>query len=350
MYLSNFRMPLFFLLSGYNRRPGAFSKERLRRDARRLLVPYVGFWAILYPWWLLAVAPRHGDQFPIESVGDVLLKPFLGLLLGLGHNTAISFSVSAPLWFLTALFVLRTLYDLVFRFLGGASGWLVAATIILPGVAMLLSQAGILLPFSMGSAFLAFPFYAVGVAVRSGSFAAFSQRLERAPSASALFLFALLVPLAWWNGRVDLASMVTGRSLFLFYPSALVGGVGMIAIGLSLRDRTFLLLRLLSMESLSIMALHLVFIAFGKLALRALSMESDFSPQFTGVLLSFFAITTVLPAVIALGWIAPWLTGRGKESACARLCGSTRPSLAPKADTAATQQVIAAGTHESSRG
>jgi len=315
-YLSNFRMPLFFLLSGYNRKRDLTLGAHFRRDLRTLLLPYAGFWLILYPHWLLAVAPRHPDLYALNGLGDAVLKPILGLLVGMGQNTTYSYAISAPLWFLVALFAERSLYNLFVWLLGGSPRRMLPVAAMLPIVAIALHSRGVDLPFSLGSALIAFPLYFTGILVRQGRFEPLARILRSRPELFAVVFFGLLFPIARLNGQVDLAMSVLGNSPFLFYPAALLGCLGMVELGLSLNKVTHPALVFLSKGSLVVMSLHLAFIALGKVVFTPfLIPDRQSDGVVASIELSVFAVLCCLPAVVVVRRFAPWLTGKWRRSA-----------------------------------
>ena len=99
-YLSQVQMPLFFLLSGYLHKVQPSLRNALHKYWWSLVVPYLLFQVIFYPYWLVKEV-FMGDT-PCQ-VWDALLQPILGCLMG---NV-----LDGPTWFLPALLVLKLLAD-----------------------------------------------------------------------------------------------------------------------------------------------------------------------------------------------------------------------------------------------
>ena len=96
----SFVMPAFFFLSGvtFERSSKAPFAELLRKKLRSLVVPYFGFSAILFLFWLL-VRRNFGLSYQTDaSVLDVVIQILCG--------TNSTFFVT-PLWFLTCLFMVE---------------------------------------------------------------------------------------------------------------------------------------------------------------------------------------------------------------------------------------------------
>jgi len=98
MYLSSFRLPLFFILSGYVRKDKStlVFYAFIKKLGKRLLLPYFLFSIFLYVLWFFV-----GRHF---GVGEELspLKNFIGVLYSQGGPQYMDWGI--PLWFLTALF------------------------------------------------------------------------------------------------------------------------------------------------------------------------------------------------------------------------------------------------------
>lgn len=94
----SFAMPVFFFLSGYTfeRSANAPFVELLRKKFKSLIIPYVGFSAVLFVFWFF-VRRNFGMSYQTDAtVTDVLSQ----ILCGVNSDFFVT-----PLWFLTCLFV-----------------------------------------------------------------------------------------------------------------------------------------------------------------------------------------------------------------------------------------------------
>lgn len=100
----------FFFISGYLKKPTVSMKETYRKYGYSLLVPYLIYNAIYYPYWLA--------KFYIENGGTVdvtdCLKPIVGTVL-LQLNSNISTELCGVTWFLPALFLMHCITDICNR-------------------------------------------------------------------------------------------------------------------------------------------------------------------------------------------------------------------------------------------
>lgn len=150
-----FHMPLFFFLSGflfdYSRHPTF--KGFVSRRFRQLIIPYVLINVITYLLWLFVF--RH---YGADSDMDIIwYKPLIAFLLGNGGDMV----HNVPLWFLLCLFVVETVFYRLFR---EANTNMILLGMSLFAVVGYLNYIfnPILLPFSLGTAFVAIVFYGIG--------------------------------------------------------------------------------------------------------------------------------------------------------------------------------------------
>ncbi|WP_083420836.1 acyltransferase family protein [Curtobacterium sp. MCBA15_009] len=186
--LYTWHVPVFFVLTGYLWKPGRSAGDELRRRARTLLVPYVG--------WLLLVAVTW-TAFR-AAVGDPLDTKTLSLL-PLGGDW-----ISRPytaFWFVTCLFaaaVLMRWSERVHPFLP----WFLAGL----GIAWCIGDRYPLahIPESVGTALPALAFLLVGKLLRH-----FRHTIDQ-PLLTGL---VLLIPSWWlgWSGALDTLNMKSGN-------------------------------------------------------------------------------------------------------------------------------------------
>lgn len=169
----SFHMPLFFLLAGYfakTQYPPQQNHSQSRRDAKRLLLPFVvtmlmlslwgGVQAILKHDWTMAL--RHPLSL-LWASGDAIRSEKYGLIY------------AGPMWFLIALFWMREIFyygaGWILRWAKGdmARGDDAKGDKIVVGVSILISIGAMLLhplveplPFCLFQGLAAIEFYAIG--------------------------------------------------------------------------------------------------------------------------------------------------------------------------------------------
>ena len=153
----SFHMPLFFFLSGIMVKNEKIY-ETATKSLKTLIVPYVCFYLINLLYFFINVYFRK-----TEFLGDNLLKSFLGMFVGVVFDTDFSTMVSHPLWFLLGLFCCRLLYSMINNISGNHNKIVqIIFCIIFVVAAFLLKKSQLFLPWSLGSAFLAYPFFLMG--------------------------------------------------------------------------------------------------------------------------------------------------------------------------------------------
>ena len=129
-YLGAVILSSFFFISGYLKKPLATQKESLKKYDYSLLIPYLIYNVVYYPYWL--------SKYYIDNGGISLfdcLKPITGTLL-LQLNSDFSCELNGVTWFLPALFFMHWITDICNRQKHGKTMMLIITiiTIILYGV------------------------------------------------------------------------------------------------------------------------------------------------------------------------------------------------------------------------
>lgn len=102
-YICTFHIPLFFFISGYLTKVRLDPKEELKKCTKSLVIPYILYNIIFYPYWAIRLYIDQGISF---SVIDYVIKPLMGLPF-LQINSPISSSVNGAMWFLAVLLIMR---------------------------------------------------------------------------------------------------------------------------------------------------------------------------------------------------------------------------------------------------
>ncbi len=109
-FLAGTNLASFFFISGYLKKPVSSQKEALKKYAYCLLIPYLLYNAVFYPYWLVKFHIEHGG---INSFGDCL-RPVIGTMLG-QLNSSISCELNSVTWFLLSLFLMHCITDVCNR-------------------------------------------------------------------------------------------------------------------------------------------------------------------------------------------------------------------------------------------
>ena len=108
-YLASVILSTFFFISGYLKKKNLSLKESAKKYGYSLLIPYIIYNAIYYPYWLIKFYIEHGGI----TWGDSI-KPIIGTMLG-QLNSSFSCELNGVTWFLIALFLMHILTDVLNR-------------------------------------------------------------------------------------------------------------------------------------------------------------------------------------------------------------------------------------------
>ena len=114
-YLASVILSTFFFISGYLKKKPLPLKASAKKYGYALLIPYLIYNAIYYPYWLAKYVIEHGGIAWNDAI-----KPLIGTLLG-QLNSPFSCELNGVTWFLIALFVMHLLTDVLNRHQHGKS-------------------------------------------------------------------------------------------------------------------------------------------------------------------------------------------------------------------------------------
>ena len=122
-YLASVILSTFFFISGYLKKKDLSIKKSAKKYGYSLLIPYIIYNAIYYPYWLVKFYIEHGDI----TFNDAI-KPITGTLLG-QLNSSFSCELNGVTWFLIALFLMHILTDILNKYKHGKSVMLIISII-----------------------------------------------------------------------------------------------------------------------------------------------------------------------------------------------------------------------------
>ncbi len=128
-YLASVILSTFFFVSGYLKKKKLTIKESAKKYGYALLIPYIIYNVIYYPYWLAKFYIEHSGI----TWGDAV-KPIIGTMLG-QLNSNFSCELNGVTWFLIALFLMHILTDVLNKSKHGKTIMLILSviTIILYG-------------------------------------------------------------------------------------------------------------------------------------------------------------------------------------------------------------------------
>lgn len=106
-YLQAFIISIFFFLSGYLKKDRGSDKENWKKYWHGLILPYIIYNAIVYPYWFLKYYMQHGTLPDFFTA----TKPIIGAIL-LQHENSFCEPLDGPLWYLPAILIMHVIIDL----------------------------------------------------------------------------------------------------------------------------------------------------------------------------------------------------------------------------------------------
>lgn len=105
-YLQAFIISIFFFLSGFLKKDRGSNKENWKKYWHGLILPYILYNAIIYPYWFIKYYMQQG-VFPDSLTA---MKPIFGAIL-LQHHNSFCEPLDGPLWYLPAVLFMHVTID-----------------------------------------------------------------------------------------------------------------------------------------------------------------------------------------------------------------------------------------------
>ena len=106
-YLQATTITVFFFISGYLKKDHGGQLANWQKYGQRLILPYILYNAIVYPYWLIRYFLRQGCL----PDGLTAMKPVIGALL-LEHESSFAEPLNGPLWYLPAILIMHIIIDI----------------------------------------------------------------------------------------------------------------------------------------------------------------------------------------------------------------------------------------------
>ena len=313
-FIFAFHMPLFFFISGYLHRSGDSISAGVKKDVQRLLLPYVYFYLISYVLWFAANFLKHRHDGLNTVIHDGIVKPMLGMLLGVGYETDISLSVNHPVWFLVGLFVVKLIYTGLEKLCKGNKLYIATGLAVLTGIMVWLKLLGTDLWFSVDSAILALPFLFAGVLVKVYG----NIKLWFKNNLLNLFYFAVLAfataGVIYFNGGSDVNGTNWGNNLALFYIGGLTGSFMIFAISFVLGQYPNKFILFVSANTLVLLGTQVEVKSIAVSGLNAVGYKLPEKLDGTQVVVITLAVLILsLPVMYIIDKYFPFLSGGNKK-------------------------------------
>ncbi len=298
-YLSSFRLPLFFIISGMVAR----SKEKvslvdfLKKYSKRLLVPYFAISILLYGFWLF-IGRHYGHS---ADVAYDPIKNFIGIFYAQGGPEYMNWGI--PMWFLPALFMVM-FFDFLVSRLPFKYRFIPALLYPIAGL-YIYKTIGFHLPWSVDVALSVYGFYFFGALLRRINFIDFLSGLVK-PLVFFIVFFVLHYFCSKYNGRVLYYYGEYGN-FPIMYLNGILGFMWAFALFKILPTSSLLVW--VGRNTLPLLAFHLSAMTVLKaIALWGFGIELQFS-LWLSLLYGVLQIIILIPFILLLNRYFPFLVG-----------------------------------------
>ena len=298
-YLASVILSTFFFVSGYLKKRNLSIKDSAKKYSYALLIPYIIYNVIYYPYWAAKFYIEHGSI----TWGDAT-KPIIGTMLG-QLNSSFSCELNGVTWFLIALFIMHLLTDVLNKHKHGKTFMLILSiiTMILYGTnkyyhyAPYITYHGLircLCFFFMGNFFQ-----------QKGWFQAQNLRKD-----IAIGSFTLLLSLILFYWHINENNFIL--HIALYYVVNLISIYAFIYLAKSLNNIKIRIITLISIGTMLIFGLHRILIGFIDFTIKTYAYQPEIityqwqEATFISVSISLFLV----PVIIVILKHCPILLGK----------------------------------------
>ena len=311
MMVYMFHMPLFFIISGYfDNSQKLDTKDFFVRNFKTILIPYLVFNVVSIPFCAVS-AYLHPELYRFtREAADFIYQPLLGMLVGDDMVTPHSYMALGALWFLMALFVVKTLFYGIQKLAVRVNGRflpLYFTLIAVVSVAVFLCIRNRFSFWSLDSAFMALPFYMLGCLAKKKSLFDVLTKSQYTAFAICAASFVYLYFIGLKNGRIDMNASVYGNNILMFYINAVVGSI-MVILMCNFVTRRNAFLSTIGEYTIVVLGMHGIGIYISKFLLKVCGVQ--FSADYL-----FYTTFSVLFCYVCIKIIsrhAPVIIGKAK--------------------------------------
>lgn len=299
-----FAMPAFFFLSGYTfeRSAKAPFAELVRKKFRSLIVPYIGFSAILFAFWFF-VRRNFGLSYQTDAtVSDVLWQILCG--------TNSTFFVT-PLWFLTCLFMTEIVFWGFLRLQKKMRIFLIALLFI-PGLIYWTYMDILHLPhlfWNIDQACFYLAFLAIGFVTSKKNLA------EKYLCSLKRNLFVILSCLPVFALAFFAREKTTSPFVFVSMQAVMCFTSLLAFVAIVKNINNNVVLNFIGQNTLAILALHIMVQSI----LRGVLFKFfHVAPEFlegslvAGLAMTIATLVTLVPVILLINRFTPWLAGKSR--------------------------------------
>lgn len=308
----SFHMPLFFFISGCLEKDRTL-KETFKNGLKTIIIPYAILYALFYLWWFPVSLMRHPELFGKISLENAIIKPFLGMIFGVGYNTNFSIMLDVPLWFLTGLFFVKILHCLLRTIFKQNNILILLSNFVIIGIVYLIKKLELDLLFSLDSAFLALPYFIIGNVMKRRKIIR-QYKIDTIKNfilvlIVAIICFVILILIVPLNGGIDINGFNYGKNILLSYFIGMIGILSTIILS-QIYQKRIKIIEIISTGTIIIMAFHGIVTS---IILRIIGIRGEeiiINPFIAGLVSIISVIIFIIPIMIIKKYFSIILGGR----------------------------------------
>ena len=284
-YLASVILSTFFFISGYLKKPLVSISQSAKKYGYSLLIPYIIYNAIYYPYWFAKFYIEHGNITWGEAT-----QPIIGTMLG-QLNSSFSCELNGVTWFLIALFVMHILTDILNKNKHGISIMLILSiiTMILYGANKYYHYA----PYITYHGFIrCLCFFFMGNIFQQWNYLQ-SLNLRKDLAIGTTTLLSSLILFYWHINENNFILHIT-----LYYVVNFISVYAFIYLAKSLNNIKSRIITLISIGTMLIFGLHRIIIGFIDFGIEIVISQKDIIYDWYQCLIIALAIEFILIPVI----------------------------------------------------
>lgn len=292
----SFHMPLFFLISGYLYNPKGTIKEELYKDLKTLLLPYLIYQFIFYPYWFVRelIVPHQ-----VINIHNSIIHPPIQSLS--------SDPINGPTWFIYCLFMIK-IYSYTIQ-KKQSIYWLTAGISSLVSILICywLNQHSIYGTYATHSFFALQIFFFTGQALKRTKITNIANSLHQ----SIIWLILSTVSFATFFSMGYTSNYTTLPEIVNFHLLGFTGSCMILGIGFILNQITSTINYNVSIGTMVILGIHWMFIGVFNFAIKKyLHIDNITYSTFIAFIISLLITAINYPLIIFCKKHIPLLLGK----------------------------------------
>ena len=298
-YITSFHMPLFFFISGFLTKKEYMSKTTLKKYWHTLIIPYLLYNVIFYPYWAIRFTIDH----PTTEWFD-FIKPIIGTIM-LQLKLPFTDYLNGVTWFISSLLVMKIILSICNKYKIG--NYIIIFLIIATGLFYIVNEFYLFVSTLTPVSFIkCFPFFFLGYYCRQKEL--ISEKSKKSDIAFCILCLIIGV-ITYAFIRQKYSIPLYGISYWIMCTSSIGGFLSLCKL---LDGFKLMIIENISIGTIVIMGLHWMFIGTTNYAiLKLLHLKGGITyPPFIVFLLALIFVALEYPIILLFKNNFPFLLGK----------------------------------------